>query len=258
MFRRALKDLHFYNPLRRRAMALSSCMDASRATTAKQPMRDIVYKINTSKRNFDWRLDNLQNSKGRAQARHFISQAQKLVSDEHVRTVLASIPGLQRNIFKDISNDGVVFIAKNPRDLGNYMYACFYDAAYRVARADCLPALEAFQALQARYPSLALHHPPTANSVELKADVMETLLSDSRLYCRIKETQEARAKVQAIFRGLNEVFEHLLKTMTCNNDGRPRLAAWSGPNRSLRHRMGFWFWVFGYKRFFSSVYDLNT
>ena len=192
-------------------------------------MASSTYEIHACRRNFVWRVDQLLLADGRRHAREIVDLAEMVVNNSRVSEVLISISQMQRETFKNASNEGYVFVRRRPLDLGNYVYTVLYDASLRAAQARQAPALPGFRALEERYPSLGLHHPPSYTSVEMKADVVEAVLADSRLTGASPENRSARMEIQATLREFRAAFERLLRKITCEHDGVPCLAAFPPP-----------------------------
>ena len=192
-------------------------------------MASSTYEIHAWRRNFVWRLDQLLLAEGRRDARELVDSAEEFVNNFRVLEVLIAVSQMRRDTFKNISNEGYVYVRSKPLDLGNYVYTVLYEASFRVAKILEAPALQGFQALQERYASLALHHPPSHTSVEMKADVVEAVLADSRLTGACPELRSARMNIQATLRKFRAAFERLLRRITGKQDGMPCVAAFPPP-----------------------------
>lgn len=192
-------------------------------------MATSVYEIHAGRRNFAWRPDQLLQAEGRGQAREVVRLAEKFANNRRVSQLLTCTSQMQRTHFKETSNEGYVYVRSKPRDLGNYVYTVLYDAAFRVAKVHALPALPGFRALEGRYPSLGLQHPPTRSSVELKSDVVEAILADSRLSGDGPEIRTDRIEIQSTLREFSTAFGRLLRRITCEHDGAPCMAAFPPP-----------------------------
>ena len=192
-------------------------------------MATSVWSCEVSRRNFRWRLANLANSNGRDAVRSLVNIVHQMLRIERFSEVLRGIQSMTREEFKAESHGGAVFTANRPRDLGNYLYSVLYDSLFRVSHAVSPEKVELFRALESQYETLGLHHPPTATSLEMKGDVMEVLLADSRLLSNVRETQIERAQVMEHFQKFDASMNELLHIVTDDNDGPPIFAAFPPP-----------------------------
>ena len=63
------------------------------------------------------------------------------MNNSRVSEVLISMSQMQRETFKNASNEGYVFVRRRPLDFGNYVYTVLYDASLRAAQVRQAPAL---------------------------------------------------------------------------------------------------------------------
>ena len=87
-----------------------------------------------------------------------------------------------RDIFKDTSNEGVVFFPRGRgKDLGNMCYSTLFQLVWYVAKTQRkVQVLGTLAALAERYPSLEDKWPATLSSIELKADIIEYAFAKTR------------------------------------------------------------------------------
>ena len=199
-----------------------------------------IWSIKSSKRNFVWSLHRMMDSVGRVRVQTFCDKFKDVACNKRLLPCITSLDNICAAEFKSISNEGFVFIATKPRDLGNYVYSLFFDALYRTLCCDETVVtnlgnhynglLGAMNSLCDRYESMRLQHPPTDAMLIRKGDFIEFLLADARLSGDVNlDVQYQREALHMHFHNLNDLFSDLLKSMTDCNDGAPNIDAFPPP-----------------------------
>ena len=199
-----------------------------------------IWSIKSSKRNFVWSLHHMMDSVGQVQVQTFCDKFKDVACNERLLPCITSMDNTCAPEFKSISNEGFVFMATKPRDLGNYVYSLFFDVLYRTLCCNKTVVtnlgnrynglLGAMNSLCDRYESLHLQHPPTDAMLIRKGDFIEFLLADARLSGDVNlDAQYQREALHMHFHNLNALFNDLLKSMTKCNDGAPNIAAFPPP-----------------------------
>jgi len=192
-----------------------------------------VYRLDhDSAPNFKFELDNMLQRKATDVIEAMIRIAETVITNDCFRLCMHEIMQLDRNIFKDISQSGVVFIEKRWKDLGNYQYTFLYQLLLRVARDQQNDLLPLMQALAQRYPTLAFRAKPTNSSLTMKGDVIEFVLSVARDTgpAISKEVAWSRIKFCTAMVEFARRFEDFCHIICVNEDGPPRMHYFPPPD----------------------------
>jgi hypothetical protein len=123
------------------------------------------------------------------------------------------------------SYDGAVYYKGKGRDLGNYKYSFLYCCLYRLCRRGAFRSTEQlFSQLAERHTTLALHAPYTCNMISMKGDVIECVLSRSRITGIAVDPLlcPPRHALQKSFRDFDSGVDDIYRAAFCSWKGPPR------------------------------------
>jgi len=192
-----------------------------------------IYKSDRdSARNFEFRLDNMFRQQATDIIEAMITSAETIITNDCFHFCLCEILHIDRSIFKDVSQYGVVFIDKRWKDLGNYQYTFLYQFLFRVARGRRNHLLPLMQELAQRYPTLAFRALPTALSLSMKGDVIEFALSVARETgpAIAPETTLPRIEFCGAVVAFARKFEDLRRIICVNENGPPLMRYFPPPD----------------------------
>jgi hypothetical protein len=172
-----------------------------------------------------WHFDSLLATGACERIRRLRSIMLTILANPLIDEVLGELVHSTGDAMKLESYDGAVWHKGKGRDLGNYKYAFLYCSLYRLCRRGAFRSTERlFSQLAESYETLALNAPYTANMLSMKGDVIECVLSRSRitgvaidpLLC------PPRHALQKSFRDFDIAVDDIYRAVFCSWKGPPR------------------------------------
>jgi len=200
---------------------------ASQAEATGMPCSWVWRIESTAKPNFQFALDTLLDEKGRQLIAEMISATETIMGNNTWHSCLQSIPNLNREVYKNISNQGWVWRGKGRgyTDLGNYKYAFLYQLLFRVARVSSPQHRLAMDKIGEIYTSSSFRALPSKESLSMKGDVVEFALETAMCTgpAIAVDVAKSRLELNWAIAAFDDLFEKLRHLICIRPNGPPCL-----------------------------------
>jgi hypothetical protein len=171
-----------------------------------------------------WHYGRLMGDNGRRKCIALLTTLKDIFDSPTWTEGLQLILSMDREEFKTLSSEGLVFRKKRSYDLGNWSYALVYQlhGCYLMMSGDCKLSSD-MVTLAEHYESLDINCVPSNESLSMKGDVVEVVLALARRTGVAIPPDKVRERhdIMDLFRRFEDNLEKILITTVQTENGRP-------------------------------------